>query len=79
MPFRPRLFDLAIDKGLLDAIFDDDSPDALASAQNLFAEVARCVRTALYVVSLAQAHILRLVGNEMAREVSDTTQRHGHR
>ena len=51
-----------VDKGGLDALMGEDTPDAAAAGQKLLAEVARLAAGAggtYACVTLAQAHVLR--------------------
>lgn len=60
--FEAAAFDLVVDKGGLDALMGEDTPDAAAAGQKLLAEVGRLAAGAggtYACVTLAQAHVLR--------------------
>lgn len=60
--FEAGAFDLVVDKGGLDALMGENTPDAGAAGAALLAEVARLAAAsggAYACVTLAQAHVLR--------------------
>lgn len=61
MKFENNSFNIAFDKGTLDALMTDDSEEANRRAENLFSEINRIIKpNGKYVcVSLLQEHILR--------------------
>ena len=62
MQFDAGAFDLVVDKGGLDALMGEDTPEAAAAGAQLLAEVQRLAAPAggtYACVALAQAHVLR--------------------
>ncbi|NWX87328.1 MET13 protein, partial [Nothoprocta pentlandii] len=61
MDFPDALFQVALDKGTLDAILTDEEEATLAKADRMFAEISRVLQVGgrYLCVSLAQAHVLR--------------------
>ncbi len=60
--FEAGAFDIVVDKGGLDALMGENTPDAGAAGAALLAEVARLAAAsggAYACVTLAQAHVLR--------------------
>ena len=60
--FDAGAFDLVVDKGGLDALMGEDTPEAAAAGARLLAEVQRLAAPAggaYACVTLAQAHVLR--------------------
>lgn len=60
--FDAGAFDLVVDKGGLDALMGEDTPEAAAAGAQLLAEVQRLAARAggaYACVTLAQAHVLR--------------------
>lgn len=61
MSFKDNEFFVAIDKGTLDALMTDDSPESLERGESLFNEITRVTsQNGRYIcISLLQEHILR--------------------
>lgn len=59
MDFHDGSFSVVLDKGTLDAIFTDDSPEVVLKVEKVLAEIGRVLRIGgRYVcISLAQDHI----------------------
>ncbi|XP_023292079.2 eEF1A lysine and N-terminal methyltransferase homolog [Lucilia cuprina] len=63
MSFENEQFSVAFDKGTLDALFVDDTPEVRDTVEKYFKEVSRVLRTGgRYIcISLLQEHILKYV------------------
>jgi len=69
MSFLDNSFSVVLDKGTLDAVFTDDSPDVTKAVEKMVSEIGRVLRIGgRYVCfSLAQEHIV----NKIVRLFSD--------
>ena len=63
MEFEDGSYSVAIDKGTLDALMVDDSPDVVETVEKMFSEIGRVLKQGgRYVcISLLQEHILNEV------------------
>ena len=61
MDFEEDSFSVVLDKGTLDALMTDESPEVVDKAHALFKEISRVLKLGgRYIcVSLAQEHIIR--------------------
>ena len=70
MTFGDGEFSVCLDKGTLDAIFSDDSPEVHVQVDKMLAEVGRVLRVGgRYIcISLAQPFIARRIVERFASE-----------
>lgn len=63
MSFENEQFSVALDKGTLDALFVDDTPEVRNTVEKYFNEINRTLRTGgrYLCISLLQEHILKYV------------------
>ena len=61
MDLEDGSFSVVLDKGTLDALMTDDSPEVVEKAHSLFKEVSRVLKLGgRYIcISLAQEHIIK--------------------
>jgi len=62
---RDNCVDIILDKGLIDAMFSDDSEDSRSRCLKVFEEELRVLRPSgtILIVTLCQSHILNLLGH----------------
>lgn len=72
LPLEGGMFDVWLDKGLVDALFNDSSDDCRAQSDTLFSEAFRLLRSAtgmILIVTMAEEHSLKLILNGFWREL----------
>ncbi|CAD7000074.1 unnamed protein product [Ceratitis capitata] len=69
MTFEDDHFSVALDKGTLDALFVDDTPEVQATVERYFNEIKRTMRNGgrYLCITLLQEHILRYILNYFPR------------
>uniref|UniRef100_A0A1B0CKW4 Putative spermine/spermidine synthase n=1 Tax=Lutzomyia longipalpis TaxID=7200 RepID=A0A1B0CKW4_LUTLO len=70
MTYGDGKFSVVLDKGTLDALMTDDTPETLATVRKYWSEVIRCLRLGgRYIcISLLQQHILEAIVRHFAAE-----------
>ena len=72
LPLEGGVFDVWLDKGLVDALFKDASDDCRAQSNTLFSEAFRLLRPAagmILIVTMAEEHSLKLILDGFWREL----------